>query len=316
MRKIPLFPILFFLAGFIPFVLFLWMIPSVLERHFKTVVSNDPQNSLSQSLAALSNTQGSFQKDLYLRALRIASSGELQKAIGKPAPLPKDFQLALANTLEPSSGIQMALLDSNGNALFNNMGLVAPSPSPTPILTKKKYKAHAPKNIKPLYPTLKDWPGLGPCLSGVVQQGAFVKAGQAYWGCDLPLSFPKQKTGVLALAVPLDPAWLKRLSKEAFNDLVFYSQGQTFLTCPSSVPALQPSQIIAPENHPEKRAQIDWDGLAFLVDGIGIPGMDGKLFGRIALFQPIRKTVTLMGNPAGISSAWEGCFWPLWRPFS
>ena len=296
MRKIPLFPVLFFLAAALPFGFFLWKAPSVLERHFKTIVSNDPQNCLSQSLAALTNAQGRLQNELYLKALRIASSVNVQKALGKAKTKPEDFKGALKDSLSPSTLPQLVISDSKGNALYNNLGLAVPKPTPNPIVDKKKN--HSFKPFFPLYPSIKDWPGIGKALGGALQQGAFETEGRSYWGCYLPVPGPNKTLRVLVLAIPLDSAWIEHLSQETLNDLAFYSQGQTLVTCQCTAPALNPSKWVAPRNHPEERTQLDWDGLPFLEDGIGIPGIDGRPFGALAVFQPIRKTVTVLGNPA------------------
>jgi|GEM_PF-5054950 len=301
MRKIPLFPLLFLLAGTLPFGFFLWNVSAVLEKHFTNIISNDPQNGLSQSLAALTNTQGRLQNELYLKALGIASSPDFQKVLSNPKTQFEDFKAALGNNLGPSLPPQLVIADAQGNALYNNLGLPVPSPSPTPVVpknTKKKKGKHPAKPPEPLYPSIKGWPGLDHALAGNPQQGAFEKDGHAYWGCDLPIPSPNKGLRVLILAVPLDSGWLQHLSQETFNDLVFYSQGQTLVTCQSTAPSLNLSKLAAPENHPEKRIQLDWDGLPYLADGIILPGMDGKPFGTLAVFQPVRKTVTVLGNPA------------------
>jgi class 3 adenylate cyclase len=295
MRKTPLFPILFFLAAVLPFGFFLWKAPSELERHFTSIISNDPQNGLSQSLAALANTQGRLQNDLYLKALRIAASANVQKVLGKPKAKFEDFKWALGDILGPSPSPQLVISDSKGNALYNNMGLAVSTPSPTPMGNKK---GHSSKPATPLLPSIKEWPGIDKALGGALQQGAFERDGHSFWGCYLPLPGPNKSLKVLALAMPLDAAWLNLLSQETLNDLVFYSQGQTLVTCQSAAPALSASKVVAPVNHPEKRTQLDWDGLPFLVDGISIPGIDGRPYATLALFQPVRKTVTVMGNPS------------------
>ena len=295
MRKIPLFPVLFFLAAVLPFAFFLWKAPSAMERHFKSVVSNDPQNGLSQSLGALSNAQVRLQNELYLKALKIASSAKVQTALGKTHPTFEDLKWALADNLGPSPTPVIVIADSKENALYNNIGLPVPTPSPAP--TSKKKKKRPSKPLGPFYPSVKEWPGLEKALDGAPQQGAIEINGHVYWGCNLPLSSPKKNPRVLALAIPLDAAWLNQLSQACFNDLAFYSQAQTLVTCECTAPSLEPSKIVAPSNHPEKRTQLTWDGLAFLADGITLPDMDGKPFATLAVFQPVREAVTVLGTP-------------------
>ncbi len=297
MRKIHLFPVLFFLAGVFPFAFFLWNSPKVLERHFQTIVSNDPQNSLSQSLAALTNTQMRFQSEINLKAMRIASLEPLRKALGKAKPKFEDIKSALGDALEPPNKTQLVLSDAKGNALFNNLGMALPLPPPTLLPDKKRKSTHSPRPAEPAYPSILDWPGMDKALQGFPIQGAFQRNGQAYWGIYFPLTQAKQNLKVLVLAFPLDNAWLKQLSRETLNDLIFYSQAQTMVTCQCTAPALNPAKLVAPSSHPEKRLQVDWDDQSYLVDGIEIPGIDGKSFGTIALFQPVRKTVTVLGDP-------------------
>lgn len=300
MTKIPLFPVLFFLAAFLPFGFFLFKAPAVLDRHYTNIISNDPQNGLSQSLAALTNSQSRLQNELYLKALKIASSVNVQKALSNPKTKFGDFQKALGDALEPSSAMQIVISDPGGNALYNNLGLPVPTPTAPPVAQKKspKKKSHSAKAPAPLYPSILGWPGINKALTGNLQQGAFDKEGHAFWGCYLPVPGPKNTLRVLLLAIPLDSAWVERLSQETLNDLVFYSQGLTLVSCQSTAPSLDLSKLAAPENHPEKRIQLEWDGLPYLADGIRIQGIDGKTFGTLALFQPVRKTQTVLGNPS------------------
>src|SRR5208282_2390734 len=155
----PLFPVLFLLAAGLPFGFFLWKAPVDLERHFTTIVSNDPQNGLSQSLAALTNAQGRLQNELYLKALRVASSANVQKALGKPKIKLEDLKWALGDLLDPAPTPLLVISDSKGNALYNNLGLTVSTPSPTPIADKKSKKIHSSKPPTPLYPSIKSWPG-------------------------------------------------------------------------------------------------------------------------------------------------------------
>ncbi len=290
----------------VPVAAYLWMSQDILKRQIQTVVTNDPEITLSRGLSTVKIALNQFQSEVLLRTTRLAGKEKLRELMtAKKVKLSK-IQSFLAGSTTPDSAPLLVLADKDGLALFNSLATPTPAPEvqPTPTPQKKKSRKSSHKSTKtpaPPLPSVRDIPGIDEALHGVPSAGILPYQDKFYFAASVPVSLSSKKTGALMIGIPFDSQTAEDLKKSIQNDLVFYSQGRVrFSTLAATVEGGIEKDLSdsgwkdsgTPPSMPltVNQAPCAWNALT-------VKDIRGQDLGSLLLFQPIQQKTTLVGDP-------------------
>ncbi len=261
---------------------------------------NDPQSGLAQSLNGLNGYYEKASNQILLNALRFSEKENLKKALSAPVSLAALKTLCQAE-LEDHPSAFFAVTDKDGKIDFDNLGIPKPTPSPVLPNGSKKIKPR-PKPKSPLLASAKDWPGMGQSLSGSKVGGLFPFQGSTYLLWMVPVQNRQKTIGTVAIGSKLDGDFLKFLKNGAVNDVALYSKAQTLTSTSKPAPSLNyegrmvplEGEEALPQNHP---VSIEWNRESYLVNGVPLLDVDQKPAAYLAVFQPVKETRVIEGNP-------------------
>jgi class 3 adenylate cyclase len=294
MKNIRLLPFLIVTLVIIPLGLFLYISYSTLKTSIKSSVVNDPDSSLAQSIAGFGGAYNSLSDKLLITAVRFSEKESFRKALSAPVSQAAALK-KLCEEAAPSAASSLFILaDSRGNVLFDTLHIPKPTPTPLPLSASKAKKPKIAKNKpkKPLYASIRDWPGMDRALSGSDTGGIFSYQGSLYRVMVHPILGHEKTQGVIWIGRQIDKSLLDLLKAGAGSDLAVYSGSQTFCTQALAPPPLDYIKATG-FNHPT----VHWGGQDYLVGGVSLAGLDQKLMVVAVLFQPIERSMTMGGHP-------------------
>jgi class 3 adenylate cyclase len=311
MKNFRLLPVVLVAVAVLPLGLFLWVSASLLKKSLKSTVVNDPQAGLSQSISGFGGAYNSYADRLLMAAVRFSEKDSLRKELSEPVLSDKTLKPLCEEVVRSSKASLFILTDRKGNVLYDNLGIPKPTPLPTPATTpstpatqpakpkEKKPKDEKSKTTKkemkhkePVRASIKDWAGMDRALAGTGAGGVLPYQGNLYRVMFHPVAKGEKVEGVILIGDLIDKGLLESLKLNAGNDLAIYSQAQTWSTKPSP-PAIDYSK----DDFQFNSLSIQWDHQDYLAAGLPLMGADQKALGTIVIFQPVKQSLTLEGNP-------------------
>ncbi|HEY5039485.1 MAG TPA: adenylate/guanylate cyclase domain-containing protein [bacterium] len=283
----------------IPALAYVLLCQSILKSHLKTVVTNEPEVSLGRSLSTLRLTLEQQSQKLTLRATALSQNERLRKALTPPtAKFPKLKTLGQELSVSLQTPL-FVLLDKKGNVLYDSLNLplptLVPTPSPVPAKTSKnkKSKSTHKKSSDPLLFSAIDWPGVNQALKGSPTEGTFTYQDKLYQATLVPIRSQGKTVGALLIGFSLDEDFFKAFKKTVQNDLVYYSHHKVqFSTFPPNA-NLPLERLFLASSH----GSAIFSDQNYVWDEISLKDLNQIPAGTIAVFQPLKQSLTLEGNP-------------------
>jgi len=297
-RNLRLLPLSLFALALLPTSLFLWGASSTLKKHIQPAVVNDPQAGLSQSLKVIKGAVEQWGDKIRSNALRFSENENLKKYLSSPIPSLGAFRVFGKKFAETAPLPLIILTDKKGNILYDNLNL--PKPTPTPAPSKKGFK---PKPAGPLLASARDFPGMDRALVGTALNGFFIFQGLLYNGSLAPILNKGKTLGVIILGALAQDDFILWLKSETPDDLALYSRAQTLYSRPHPPAGVDFEKMLETadaKGYAQDSRPLDWNRQSYLMGGLTLPGLDSKPLALIAAFQPIKKTLSVDGNPEKI----------------
>ena len=301
LRNIPLLPLWLTALAVLPLALFLWLTSGLLNRQIHSDIVNDPQTALSQSLGALTGAHHRWLNGWMLNASRFAAKDLLKRTMANPVSMEQNLKPICDEVVANLKCPLFILADKNGDVYYDTPKLAAPAPSPTPSVTPakaKKTRLKAPPRV-----SIKNWPGVDQALAGTNLTGILPYPGGLYQAVLVPVTSRDKIQGVLLLGATLDQAYLRELKTIAVNEVALYSEALTLCTVPNP-PHLDYKKILDSKGKPGSQAEVEWNNSSYLTDALPLLTLDLKPVGALVVFQPVKRSQTVQGDPRQTLRKW------------
>ncbi len=320
--KLGLLTLKLLLVVLLPVAAYLWSTQDILKKQIQTVVTNDPEITLSRGLSTVKLALNQFQSEVLIRTTRLAGKDKLRQLMTAKKIKISKISSFLAGSTNPETAPLLVLAEPDGSALYNSLATptptvevqLTPTSTSTPISKKKKSKKSSKSSKKistiptPPLPSVNDVPGIDEALHGAPTTGILPFQDKFYFAAAVPIPLSSRKTGALMIGVPFDSQTAEDLKKSIQNDLVFYSQGKIrFSTLAAAVESeigkgLTESGWQETEAPPSQPLTFNQTPCAW--NAIPVMDIRHQVLGSILIFQPLQRKTTVVGDPQRLILKW------------
>ena len=289
-----------FLFFLIPAVGTLWISQSILSRHLKNSVVNDPDQNLARDLSNVKLTLDQQSQQWLLKASRAAEKESLKKALTTPKSKTSHLKTLGSAAQTILQAPLLVMTDSKAGVFFDTLGLSkpatqTPTPQATVIVKNKKSNASVP------LPSIKNWSGVQAGLKGAPLTGILVYQNVPYLAALAPVLSHPNVAGLILAGSPLDSAFIQNLKNSSQADLALYVNHKIqFSTLPASDNADIEKTLAASaftSSGPSHRKPVHLGHQDYLWDEVALLDFDQNPYGALVVFQPSKQTLTVDGDP-------------------